>query len=126
MNCPKCHAAMETVDFQGVTVDRCTACKGIWFDAWERSKLNELKNSQSIDIGDAANGRQMDAVTHIDCPRCHKPMVSRNDIDHHDIAFEICTACMGLFLDAGEFTELKSYTFRDYLHGLFHKSKPKK
>ena len=125
MNCPKCQAAMETVTFEGVTVDRCTGCQGIWLDAGERRVLQDLKGAQAIDIGDATTGRKMDAITAIDCPRCQKPMIVKTDIDHHDITFECCPVCKGIYLDAGEFTDLKDYTFMDYLRHLFHKSKKK-
>ncbi|MCK5194738.1 MAG: zf-TFIIB domain-containing protein, partial [Desulfobulbaceae bacterium] len=32
MNCPKCNAMMEKVEYHSIVVDRCTRCKGIWFD----------------------------------------------------------------------------------------------
>jgi Zn-finger nucleic acid-binding protein len=32
MNCPKGSAAMEIVGFDGIEVDRCTGCLGLWFD----------------------------------------------------------------------------------------------
>ena len=123
MNCPKCHAAMEPVDFEGITVDRCTACRGIWFDAKEHGALKEMKGAQAIDTGDEVTGRRMDAITAINCPRCQTPMITRTGVDHHHITFEVCTTCNGAYLDAGEFTALKSYTFRDYIRGLFHKPK---
>jgi len=36
MECPKCKSAMEEVTYgRNMTVDRCTSCKGIWFDVGE-------------------------------------------------------------------------------------------
>jgi Zn-finger nucleic acid-binding protein len=119
MNCPKCAAAMEPVTFEGVTVDRCTGCKGIWFDANEQRALKEKKGAEAIDIGDAATGRKMDKITDIQCPRCHTRMIRMVDVDQHHIDYEACTVCYGMFLDAGEFKDLKDFTVSEYLRGLF-------
>ncbi len=119
MNCPKCQSPMESVTFEGVTVDRCTGCKGIWFDEQEQLALQKTKGSQAIDIGDLRTGRKMDQIRDIKCPRCQSPMVEREDVDQHHITFEMCMNCKGVFLDAGEFTDLKDYTFADYVKGLF-------
>jgi Zn-finger nucleic acid-binding protein len=117
---------MEAVTFEDVTVDRCTGCKGIWFDAQEQNKLKGAKGSETIDIGDVLAGRKMNEITDIKCPRCQKPMTQMTDVDQHHITFEACATCQGIFLDAGEFTDLKSYTLVDYLRGLFkHKTKKK-
>jgi uncharacterized protein len=125
MKCPKCQSAMESVAFEGVTVDRCTGCKGIWFDAREQSTLKDKKGSEAIDIGDVHLGRKMDQITDIKCPRCGTAMTAMEDVDQHHITFEACTACKGVFLDAGEFKDLKDYTFADYVRGLF-RHKPRK
>ena len=40
MNCPKCEAdTLGEFSVQGVAVDRCASCAGIWFDAHELSQL---------------------------------------------------------------------------------------
>ena len=126
MDCPKCNATMELVTFEGVTVDRCTACKGIWFDANEQKWLKEKKGSEAIDIGDVTVGKKMDKITNYLCPRCHCSMIRMVDVDQHHIDYEACTVCYGIFLDAGEFRDLKDYTMSEYLKGLFghHKKAP--
>jgi uncharacterized protein len=127
MICPKCLSPMESVTFEGVTVDRCTGCKGIWFDAQEQNLLKHAKGAEAIDIGDVPTGRRMDRATEIRCPRCQLPMTLKEDVDQHHITFETCTACKGVFLDAGEFKDLKSYTLADYVRGLFrHKTGTRK
>jgi Zn-finger nucleic acid-binding protein len=50
-------------------------------------------------------------------------MIRMVDVDQHHIDYEACTTCYGIFLDAGEFKDLKSFTIADYLRGLFHKKK---
>ncbi len=119
MICPKCAAEMELVTFEGITVDRCTGCKGLWFDANEQKELKRKKGSEVIDSGDAATGRRMDKITRINCPRCQKPMIRMVDVDQHHIDYEACTTCYGIFLDAGEFRDLKNDTMSEYLRKTF-------
>lgn len=35
MKCPKCGYDLISEEWQGVTIDQCTSCHGIWFDAGE-------------------------------------------------------------------------------------------
>jgi hypothetical protein len=35
MKCPKCGASLREVEMQGVKVDVCSECSGVWFDAGE-------------------------------------------------------------------------------------------
>jgi len=46
MRCPKCGLQLAEIDFQGVKIDECSECRGIWLDA------NELQ--QIISLGSAA------------------------------------------------------------------------
>ena len=52
MKCPKCGADMEKVTHQAIEVDRCTGCKGIWFDMLEHEHLKAMKGSEAIDTGE--------------------------------------------------------------------------
>jgi len=107
MNCPKCQAAMETVSYEGIEVQRCTSCKGLWFAALEAEHLKNMKGSESIDTGDPAKGRSMNTINKILCPECATPMIQMVDMDHPDLHFESCKVCYGLFFDAGEFRHYK-------------------
>ena len=68
MQCPKCNAKMEKVVFEGVEVDRCTSCRGIWFDFGEQKQLRDKKGAQVIDAGDSATGKKMNELSQIKCP----------------------------------------------------------
>jgi hypothetical protein len=45
MKCPKCGYDLITGDWDGIQIDQCTHCHGIWFDAGEAESL--LKSPQS-------------------------------------------------------------------------------
>jgi uncharacterized protein len=35
MKCPKCGMDLMEIDFRGMKMDECSACRGIWLDAGE-------------------------------------------------------------------------------------------
>ena len=123
MNCPKCSSVMETVTFQSIDVDRCTSCRGLWFDFQEEKRLKELQGSESIDTGDPEVGKRFNEVANITCPRCAAKMLRMVDPRQHHIWFESCVVCYGVFFDAGEFTDWKQQTLLDFFKDLFTKER---
>jgi len=119
MNCPKCRAEMERVDYDGIEIDRCTGCKGIWFDSLEEEKLAALAGSERIDTGDPDVGDEFDDVDHVDCPVCQTEMIRMADRRQPHIWYESCKVCYGVFFDAGEFTDFKDDKFIDRVRSLF-------
>ena len=41
MNCPKCNIALSMADRQGVEIDFCPQCRGVWLDRGELDKIIE-------------------------------------------------------------------------------------
>jgi Zn-finger nucleic acid-binding protein len=106
MECPKCQAGeMERVLFEGIEVDRCPGCGGIWFDAGEAEALKKFKDAADMDTGDALAGLAYDTLENIACPRGHGTMKMVVNPDLLHIYFELCTTCNGVWFDAGEFTD---------------------
>ena len=113
MTCPKCSAAMESVSVEGIEVERCTGCKGMFFDAREHEKLKDIRRAAAtLDIGepaggDAGRGAGGTAVAappkKITCPSCHTQMIEMAVQGRAWLKFESCTVCHGAFFDAGEF-----------------------
>ena len=121
MECPKCHSAMEEVTYgRNTVIDRCTNCKGIWFDEGEAETLKGKWMSEFIDSGDPEVGRKYNKVEDVDCPRCGKRMLKVSDPKQPHIWYEACEE-HGMYFDAGEFTDYKYETlmdkFRDFLIG---------
>ncbi len=118
MRCPKCRADMEQVEFEGTEVDRCTICKGIWFDAGEMEVMRDKGAAIAIDIGDASTGKQSNAIDRYQCPRCSGSMVRVVDPQQRHIWYETCGSCSGSFLDAGEFLDLSEVSIADFFKDL--------
>ena len=119
MECAKCGAAMERLRYEGVEVDRCTRCHGLWFDSVELEQLLEMRGSEVIDDGDAEVGERYNTVDRVDCPRGHGRMVRLVDHEQTHVWYEQCGACGGTFLDAGEFRDLKHDTLMDFFRDIF-------
>jgi uncharacterized protein len=45
MRCPKCGQAMVEEPLQGIRIDRCTSCEGIFFDAGELDQVMLQKDA---------------------------------------------------------------------------------
>ena len=115
MTCPKCQGSMQPVQFQGVEVDRCEACGGLWFDAFEHESLKKLDGAVSIDLGDAVKARAHDQQTRVLCPRDQARMIPMVDLEQPHIWFESCPICHGAYFDAGEFKDLVNLTLLERL-----------
>ena len=119
LSCPKCASAMEPVTHGDVTVDRCTACKGLWFDLMEHRHLRGAQGAAGIDVGSPVSGAKTDAQRQIACPKCAARMTHLRDVDNRTIAYEYCTVCNGVFFDAGEFARYRDAGFLGTLRGMF-------
>ena len=109
---------MPKVTYHEVEVDRCISCGGLWFDMLELEDLKKIEGSERIDTGSAAVGRQYNEVDHIQCPVCDTPMIRMVDKKQHHTWYEGCATCYGVFLDAGEFRDMKKETLLDYIKDL--------
>lgn len=117
MNCPKCKGVMAKVLFEGVEVDRCTFCDGIWFDVLEKEQLKDLQGSEQIDVGKKPADAG-DEHRHLLCPVCKTLMITMSVYGHPHLKYESCTVCFGAFFDAGEFREFKKEGIVEVLKGL--------
>ena len=45
MTCPKCHGEMRTYERNGVHVDQCTECRGVFLDRGELERLTQAETS---------------------------------------------------------------------------------
>ncbi|MEV6794156.1 zf-TFIIB domain-containing protein [Streptomyces sp. NPDC051320] len=44
MQCPKCHAPMHTYNRNGVQIEQCSGCRGIFLDHGELESLTRLES----------------------------------------------------------------------------------
>ena len=54
MTCPKCANAMRSYERNGIVVDQCTTCRGVFLD---RGELERLVDAESAFVERARSGR---------------------------------------------------------------------
>lgn len=121
MDCPTCDAPLKTLHHQGVEIERCTRCKGLWFDAFEHEELRELAGSEAID--QARPSKPVPRTGSGLCPKDRQPLFRMLVAGQPHIAIETCGHCHGVFFDAGEFTDFKEETFGERLRFLFGRAR---
>jgi len=42
LKCPKCHKSLKKINKEGVVIDICESCKGMWLDDKEIDKLIKI------------------------------------------------------------------------------------
>jgi Zn-finger nucleic acid-binding protein len=117
MICPKCEATMHPIQHDGIEIDRCSGCQGLWFDAFEHEALKALQGSESIDSAATAAPTTSKAIA--SCPRCRVAMIGMVVAGQPHIAFESCGVCHGVYFDAGEFRDFREETFGEKLRNTF-------
>lgn len=109
---------MEQVEYEGVEIDRCSRCNGVWFDEGEVEQLAHKDAATAIDTGSAKIGRRLNTIEEYRCPRCGGEMLQKSDSEQSHIWYETCGDCHGSFFDAGEFRDLAQVTVSDYFKRL--------
>lgn len=46
MDCPICHVTLQMSERQGIEIDYCPQCRGIWLDRGELDKIIERSNAE--------------------------------------------------------------------------------
>lgn len=123
MDCPKCRANMEAIEFgTDIEVRRCTGCSGL-FCKWQtlQQLRDEWLSDVVLDKGSAAQGSKHNGMLDISCPDCNTTMARIKDHEQGHITLDSCSHCDGVFLDAGELTDMKSVTLMDHVRQLLSK-----
>ena len=50
MNCPTCKVELKMADRQGVEIDYCPQCRGVWLDRGELDKIIERSTESSAPV----------------------------------------------------------------------------
>jgi len=45
MRCPKCGMSLKEIEYQGVKIDKCAQCDGIWLDAGELETVVQFEKT---------------------------------------------------------------------------------
>jgi Zn-finger nucleic acid-binding protein len=106
MDCPDCKNAMITLELEGVEIDYCTSCGGIWLDAGELELLlGEPEKARGLLDSFRIESRSSEKAKK--CPICDKKMQkivvgSSKPV----LLIDKCRRGDGLWFDKGELQDI--------------------
>ena len=116
MNCPHCSISLVPEAHEGITIDRCRACGGVWLDAGELTHIVETREVAiprkvvRETLSFATTGvSQREARTLVACPKCHVPMETTNYDYTSGVIINHCGAGHGNWLDATELEKVQAH-----------------
>lgn len=102
--CPLDLVEMELIILEGLTIDFCPKCFGIWFDFGELQNLLQTDKPSSYllrkEIDDPCYDQQEKK-----CPTCYKATFKKS-FPSNNLHLDLCKSCGGIWLDGGEFMHL--------------------
>ncbi len=129
MICHRCNSKMEKSQMDGVLIDKCINCNGVWLDAGELEMLvyEERKTQFQIltetKIENIQEGNRL--ITNVNaCPKCQQTPLLK--IYEHGVELDQCLHCKGIFFDDGELKKILTAEKKDFKHcikAFFHKFK---
>jgi Zn-finger nucleic acid-binding protein len=127
MDCPRCGKELREIDVNGVMLDICDSCEGLWFDQGELGRIleNAGEAEASIHQSDASVSWEGEPVPGespsdpgLQCPKCGEAMRRYNYAVSSNILIDACekNKC-GAWLDDGEIKRIIDYlgNYRDSL-----------
>jgi len=127
MFCPRCltnskEVLLQNMVLEGIELDVCSSCGGIWFDKQELAsaisldkqsvdsfynKLNSLKLENKSENEIVSSEDNEDFV--LKCPRCNTEMSKYKYMYTSNIYIDSCDRCEGIWLDSKELLNIINY-----------------
>ena len=99
MKCPVCRASLVVVEREGIEVDWCVDCGGLWFDAGELELL-AVKLGRPLAAHDLPPAAARGRPGRRRCPRCPRRL-ERLPFERQALELDRCPS-HGIWLDRGE------------------------
>lgn len=102
MDCPVCGVPLIVAERDGIELDSCPSCRGLWFDVGELSLLAE-KAGRTLTVAEdgALEAAQTDEKPRR-CPRCRRKMEKVYLGKAPRVMLDRCRRGHGLWFDHGE------------------------
>ena len=117
MKCPRCASILYPVEYDGVQIQVCSACKGEWLASGELRQLVDHHNK----VFSPAEIASIEAVSkeiftaergdhdELDCPSCEGIRMEHfNYGDTSGIILHKCLQCNGIWADKGELEKIEA------------------
>jgi len=114
--CPYCKEKLVEKEYEGVPIDVCLKCGGVWLDKdelYEIIKRREAKFSEeekkSVDPEKPIQGTQAELIPEINCPICGALMNRFTYAATSGVVIDRCPQGHGVWLDNGELEKIQIY-----------------
>ena len=116
-HCPVDDFTLAQESYEGVTIDRCPHCGGVWLDAGELEAIQKAQDSDFRGVPDDA----MDFVTGalgmakansektLSCIKCEDDLVKREYSFTSQVMIDNCPNGHGMWLDKHELARLEKF-----------------
>ena len=104
-SCPRCARALEEIVCQGLTVDGCRGCGGIWFDPGELNRLAHQSEGGLMALEskfEPSVVQESAPVVTMPCPSCGGELFEFEFKHSPGIKLDGCRKCQGIWADDGE------------------------
>jgi len=122
MKCPNNHTSFQEMKIGNVKVDRCSECKGIWFN---KDELRQAKDSQDeyakwfdFDLWDNEKNFKPTQSLRL-CPIDQIPMF-KIKYEGSTVEINVCKKCFGVWLDKDELKNIVEFVKGRSAYDLLH------
>lgn len=114
MECPNCKHTLKKIKHNGIELDECISCGGIWFrkGIFRDVKDREDKLIQWLDVDLFSDVKKFaGGNSSMICPM-DKELLYEITYGSSSIKVDVCVKCKGLWLDKDEFESIVAYLKR--------------
>jgi hypothetical protein len=104
--CPICHEPLVAFELDGVEIDRCVDCRGVWLDAGELELIAGRAGAPRGELSRALSEARGQRHGKRRCPRCPRKLRVIHVEGSSLVELDRCPAGHGFWLDAGEMESL--------------------
>ena len=101
--CVKCNSVLDRGSFQGLEVDLCPKCGGLWLDRGEITRAAKLPEEELDRLRGLLTGKAgpppVPTENKAPCPACPGSLA---EVVLGAVHVDYCNKCHGIFLDRGE------------------------
>ena len=118
MKCPRDAVEMNTSTYEGLEIDTCPVCAGVWLDRGELEVIEEVHpENPKVEAADplerSLDMAKQEAMPPITCPFCPEEMVREERGLASGILIDVCPKGHGIWLDKGELQALERFYERE-------------
>jgi Zn-finger nucleic acid-binding protein len=103
-HCRRCDTDMQTVFYEGVTIQLCMDCKSVFLS---KKRLEIIEKSREIEIPDNFSKPRNGPEIQRNCPKCEIVMKKVIHGKIRSTMIDYCETCTGIWLDKGELASIQ-------------------